>query len=258
MTANDASKTYDGLAYSGGNGVVYTGFVNSETSAVLGGTLAYGGTSQGAINVGSYTIVPSGLTSGNYTITFHNGTLTVNKADQTITFGALADKNMGDADFTVSATASSSLTVSFSTITTTVCTVSAEGSVHLVAIGTCTITAHQVGNGNYNNAPDVPRSFNVAASVDHAPVITEGASINVTMSVNGSPTALQPDPACDGRGWRSPHLEHSHPGCSWPGFSERHGSIQAYCLHPQPFTTLAPIALLSRFRMVMEALPRSQ
>jgi hypothetical protein len=78
ITAADAAKTYDGLAYSGGNGVTYTGFVNSETAAVLGGTLSYGGTAQSATNVGTYTITPSGLTSTNYTISYVNGVLTIN------------------------------------------------------------------------------------------------------------------------------------------------------------------------------------
>jgi len=83
VTANAASKTYDGLAYSGGNGVVYSGFVNSETNAVLGGALSYGGTSQGAINAGSYLITPGGLTSGNYTLDYVNGALTIVAATQT-------------------------------------------------------------------------------------------------------------------------------------------------------------------------------
>lgn len=78
VTANAASKIYDGIAYRGGNGVVYSGFVNGESNAALGGTLAYGGTSQGAINAGSYAITPGGLTSGNYTITYRDGVLTVN------------------------------------------------------------------------------------------------------------------------------------------------------------------------------------
>jgi filamentous hemagglutinin family protein len=85
VTANGFSKTYDGLAYSGGNGIGYSGFVNGEGSGVLGGTLAYGGSAQGAINAGSYAITPSGLTSSNYAITFANGTLTVNTAPLTIT-----------------------------------------------------------------------------------------------------------------------------------------------------------------------------
>ncbi len=77
VTANNASKTHDELAWSGGNGVSYSGFANGETSSVLSGTLAYGGTAQGAVNAGSYTIVPAGLTSGNYAITFNNGVLTI-------------------------------------------------------------------------------------------------------------------------------------------------------------------------------------
>lgn len=83
VAANAASKTYDGLAYNGGNGVVYSGLVNGETNAVLGGALAYGGTSQGAISAGSYLIAPSGLTSGNYTISYVDGALTVNPAPAT-------------------------------------------------------------------------------------------------------------------------------------------------------------------------------
>ncbi len=85
VSAGDDGKTYDGQAYIGGNGVMYSGFVNSEDSSVLGGTLGYAGTSQGATDAGSYAITPNGLTSGNYAITFADGTLTVNKADATVT-----------------------------------------------------------------------------------------------------------------------------------------------------------------------------
>ncbi|WP_049976271.1 MBG domain-containing protein [Azospirillum sp. B506] len=85
VTANNASKTYDGLAYSGGNGVSYSGFVNGETATVLGGTLAYGGTAQGAVNAGTYTLTASGLASGNYAISYAPGALTVNQAALTVT-----------------------------------------------------------------------------------------------------------------------------------------------------------------------------
>ena len=77
ITANAASKTYDGSAYSGGNGITFSGFVAGQTPSVLGGALTYGGSSQGAINVGSYNIVPGGFTSSNYAITFVNGILTI-------------------------------------------------------------------------------------------------------------------------------------------------------------------------------------
>ena len=85
VTANDAGKTYDGQAYAGGNGVAYQGFVNGETASVLGGSLVYGGSSQGAINAGSYGIAASGLSSGNYTISYVDGALDVGKAALTVT-----------------------------------------------------------------------------------------------------------------------------------------------------------------------------
>ena len=47
VTANGATKVYNGSGYPGGNGVSYSGFVNSEKSDVLEGVLVYGGDSRG-------------------------------------------------------------------------------------------------------------------------------------------------------------------------------------------------------------------
>jgi filamentous hemagglutinin family protein len=88
ITANDDNQTYSGSAYSGGNGVTYLGFVNNETPASLPGTLAYSGTSQGAVNAGNYTIVPGGYTTGNYTYVYNNGQLAINQAPLTIAANA--------------------------------------------------------------------------------------------------------------------------------------------------------------------------
>ncbi len=85
VTAKNDSKTYDGNAYSGGNGVSYAGFVNGDGASALSGTVGYGGTSQGTVNAGSYTITASGLTSGNYDISYVAGALTVGKASLTVT-----------------------------------------------------------------------------------------------------------------------------------------------------------------------------
>src|SRR6185436_9584639 len=62
-------------------------------------------------------------------------------------------------DFTVSATASSGLPVSFSA--TDNCTVSGN-VVHLTGAGSCTITASQAGDATYAPAVDVSRSFAIA------------------------------------------------------------------------------------------------
>jgi hypothetical protein len=57
--------------------VSYSGFVHNENSGVLGGTLAFSTTYTAGRTAGTYSITPSGLTSGNYAVTFVPGTLTV-------------------------------------------------------------------------------------------------------------------------------------------------------------------------------------
>ncbi|WP_106593334.1 beta strand repeat-containing protein, partial [Marinobacterium halophilum] len=80
VTAEDASKVYDGLAWSGGKDVAYSGFVNGEGTSVLDGKLTWGGDALTAVNAGTYALTPSGLSSTNYDIRFQDGTLTINKA----------------------------------------------------------------------------------------------------------------------------------------------------------------------------------
>jgi filamentous hemagglutinin family protein len=70
-------KIYSGSAYSGGNGVTSSGFVNSETNADLSGAISYSGDAQGAKNAGIYSIMPEGLSSTNYLITLLPGSLTI-------------------------------------------------------------------------------------------------------------------------------------------------------------------------------------
>ena len=77
VTANDQSKNYNSQPYSGGNGVVYSGFINGETAAVLNGSLSYGGNSQGALGPGNYAIIPAGLSASNYQLSYVSGTLAV-------------------------------------------------------------------------------------------------------------------------------------------------------------------------------------
>jgi hypothetical protein len=78
VKANDASKFLDSASYSGGNGVGYSGFVGGENASVLSGSVSYGGTSQGAVAAGTYSIIPSGLSAQNYKISYLPGTLTIN------------------------------------------------------------------------------------------------------------------------------------------------------------------------------------
>ncbi len=80
VTANDANKVFNNLAYVGGNGVTLNGLVHGETIADLQGALAYGGTAQGATGAGNYIISANGLSSSNYAVTFVDGTLVIRPA----------------------------------------------------------------------------------------------------------------------------------------------------------------------------------
>ncbi|MFA5371943.1 MAG: MBG domain-containing protein [Sideroxydans sp.] len=80
VTANNASKTYDGIAYSGDNG-----YVTSAVGATLLGSI--GGSSQGAVNAGAYVFDVTGLYSdqlGYDITTYTNGTLTISAAGLTL------------------------------------------------------------------------------------------------------------------------------------------------------------------------------
>ena len=82
------------------------------------------------------------------------------KADQTITFGAIATQTLPGTPFPVSPTSTSGLAVSVASTTTGVCTVSSN-TVSLVGAGVCSLTASQAGNGNYIPATPVTQTFDV-------------------------------------------------------------------------------------------------
>jgi hypothetical protein len=84
----------------------------------------------------------------------------VAKQNQTIVFGSLLGKTYGDASFTVGATASSGLPVSFS-IVSGPATI-AGNTVTLTGAGSVTVRASQPGDANWNAATSVNQSFSVA------------------------------------------------------------------------------------------------
>ncbi len=93
-----------------------------------------------------------------------NQLLTINKAAQTITFGALVEKDINDAAFTIAATSSSGLGVTFSSNLHTVASV-VNNTVTIVGPGTAIIKAHQAGNGNFLAAADVPQNLSIVTRI---------------------------------------------------------------------------------------------
>ena len=92
----------------------------------------------------------------------NGGSVVVSVAPQNISFAAPAPHALPAAPFAVSATSSSGLAVSFSSLTLPVCTVSGS-TVTLVGAGDCTLQADQAGDAFHAPAVPVTRTFAVAA-----------------------------------------------------------------------------------------------
>ena len=143
---------------------VYSGFLGTDDKSVLDTEPTCSTTASQFSDVGSYPITCAGGLDNNYVFAYTASTLAITPADQTITFGALADKTYGDPSFNSNSSASSGLTVVLNSTTPTVCS-PAGNMVTILGVGTCTIVASQSGNGNWNAATPITQSFNIAKAV---------------------------------------------------------------------------------------------
>jgi hypothetical protein len=103
---------------------------------------------------------------------------------QTISFTAIPMQTIGTSTG-LSATASSALSVSFTSNSTSICTVSGSTVTELAA-GTCSITANQAGNATYAAATSVTNYFTVALVQQ---TITFGSQPNQVVGTTVSPAA---------------------------------------------------------------------
>jgi len=94
------------------------------------------------------------------------------KQAQTITFGSAPSLTVGGTA-TVTATASSGLPVTYSSLTASVCTVdSSTGLVTDITSGLCTIAANQSGNSTYSAAPQAAQSISTSDNVQTYNIVT--------------------------------------------------------------------------------------
>ncbi len=181
------------LAATASSGLTVSYRIVSGPASVSGNTVTLNGTGEVAVEASQ---------AGN--ASFHaappvNQSFTVSnvvKQEQTINFAALPATTFGAAPFTLKASASSGLPVSFgivsgpATISGTTLTITGAGIV--------TVRATQAGDGSFNAAPPVQRSFSVARA---SQIISFGAlaertlaepSFNLTASANsGLPVSFR-------------------------------------------------------------------
>src|SRR5262249_27581755 len=89
----------------------------------------------------------------------------VAKFSQTISFPTPATRAFAQSPFAPAATATSGLTVLFSSTTPGVCTGTNTTSISLVGTGTCTLVASQPGDAVWSAAATVTKSFSVVTKL---------------------------------------------------------------------------------------------
>ena len=143
--------------------------------------------------VGTCTIEATQAGSANWNAaTPVSQSFTIAKGNQTITFAKPPDASFSEGSTTLSATASSSLAVTFESKTTSICTVSGPSGekVTFVTTGTCTIKVSQAGNANWNAATPVERSFVITSA---ATTLTALSPPTVAAGEGTSRVVVSPD-----------------------------------------------------------------
>jgi hypothetical protein len=154
-----AGRTFGDPAFS----VSATASSGLPVSFSVAGPCMLTGDTVSLIGAGSCTVVASQPGNASYLPAADvTQAVAIARASQTITFGELASRGLADPPFAVSATASSGLPVSFTAAGA--CTIT-ELTVTVTGAGPCTITAWQAGNADFEAAPAVARSFNVAGVI---------------------------------------------------------------------------------------------
>jgi len=137
---------------------------------------------------GSYAVRLSGGSAANYTLRRQDGTLTVTKAPQVISFPVPLNQAVGNPPFGLGAVASSGLAPVY-TVVSGPATV-AGNVLTVTGAGTVVVKAGQAGDANHEAAAEVERSFTVAAGIGVAGVTAEqaagayGAGTTIRVQVN--------------------------------------------------------------------------
>ncbi len=153
LNLNTHGSAFDTLlaVYTGNSVATLNGVTSNDNDGAAGNV---SGLSTAVASGATYRIAVDGKSATSGTITL---AWSLQQA-QTITFPAIGDAPLGSA-FSLSATASSGLAVSYSSQTPAICTMAGD-VVTLHVSGVCAINADQAGSASFLPAPTASRSFN--------------------------------------------------------------------------------------------------
>ena len=208
ISFSDYSKSYGDADFSISASSSSTGAFtySSDNSSV--GTLS--GTTVTVVGAGTAILTATLAADSNYNAGTATSTLTVSKINPVISLSDLI-KTYNDANFDLSATSSSSGTISYSSSDLSVATISGT-TVAIIGAGTSVITVSQAANTNYNSGSvtatltvnkdnpvvslsDITKTYNdadfeLSASTNSTGAITYSSSDNSVATISGTTVAI--------------------------------------------------------------------
>ena len=181
--SNANNKLYDGTTIATISGSVLQGIIGGDNVTINGSGIFADPNVANGILVTS-TQVLSGADAIKYSLVQPTGLFAnITPNNQTITFAATASKTTADIDYLPNAISNTSgiNPIVYTSSNTSVASISSGGLIHIVGIGTTTITAMQTGSQNYN-ATSVIQVLTITGS----PVFSEVILPQFIQGVNGT------------------------------------------------------------------------
>ena len=186
--------------------VKYDGFVGNEDESVLSAKATASTTATKTSNVGTYKIEVTGGSAENYKFNYTSGFLTINKAEQTISWNQdLNGLKIGD-QIELKAVASSDLPITYMMDENNAAEIYSTGSKTYLDCkvgGQFLIRAVQDGNNNYYSSPRVSKTISIIGNNPSSdPILTIKQADNGSVGVQVSKGSVYTFTIAPSNGWK--------------------------------------------------------
>lgn len=161
----------------------YTGFVNNETENVLTQKPTAAFAASKTSDVGVYPTFISGGEADNYDFVYNGGTLTITKADQTLTWEQDLSQIKVGSQIELNATASSGLDVTYLVPDNNFVSLYKAGTRTMLdcyGTGTLIIRAVQEGNKNYYSSERLSKTLTIVSPTGISDIVSDGYKLSAT------------------------------------------------------------------------------
>ena len=187
LLSTSVTAAYSPTTYAVASGTLPAGLSLNSTSGAITGTPTTATLNSTVVLVRATNA--SGNGTGNLTFTIAKGNQTISGVAPTLSLAT------GAAAYSLNASVSSNLTLSYSSSNTSVATVASNGTVTVVSAGSTILTVSQAGNSNYDPASSVTQTLTVTSA---SPVEAWKTTYFGANASNTSLSGLSADPDADG------------------------------------------------------------